>query len=698
MAVAIIGSIAKGLLAGGGKKAAAQAGAQAAGQQMAQKMLSPSKENKGGALVAQPRTQFIPVYADNKQSSTTKSGAIVKTGNAQLDDSIRTVQVSVIDLGSVLKDQEKFKRKQAEDKRKRRIAFMRKLGSGALGLLGLGFGFAKGIASKIPFADKIKRFLTNVLLGSLIGWFTQNFERISEWWKKDVEPILKNLKEWVFDPIWGFVTWLSGPARAMMDELRTLPLIGSSIGKITDMLDDLEALTGSLESDSKDLEGKVRAGKYGSDLPPSERRPTGDGGPYAPGAGKRATGAVTSTTAQAQVKKAGFEQQDYELYRDVVANIESGGKYDIQGGSGKAYAGRYQMGAAARQDAARLLGETYQGDSEEARRRFREDPEMQERYFAAYTRANHGYLMDGSPEYRNLSREGKLQVLGYAHNAGAGNAIKWLRSGMSESFRDGFGTRSDKYSTEIRAAQQSGSNPLDDLPPMQQPAYSSGGSGTFINPTPQTNLKQQKGGYAADTGLDIHGNIGDPIVSPVSGTLEYAEAGHTTQANQDSDPTKPGKQPQYSFRIKLDKPVTINGKTVRFVYGTHLASLDPAVANKSGIKIRQGQRLGTMGQANNVPHLHLGLVGDRRQTEFLNFKEVDAALGGRYSSDPTPTRPDTRAQSVSTTPSYQRPKPKIIPVPIDNTPPMQQKPAGATSTRSLNRSERRNRNAALYKS
>ena len=278
MAVAIIGSIAKGLLAGGGKKAAAQAGAQAAGQQMAQKMLSPSKENKGGALVAQPRTQFIPVYADNKQSSTTNSGAIVKTGNAQLDDSIRTVQVSVIDLGSVLKDQEKFKRKQAEDKRKRRIAFMRKLGSGALGLLGLGFGFAKGIASKIPFADRIKKFLTNVLLGSLIGWFTQNFERISEWWKKDVEPILKNLKEWVFDPIWGFVTWLSGPARAMMDELRTLPLIGSSIGKITDMLDDLEALTGSLESDSKDLEGKVRAGKYGSDLPPSERRPTGDGG------------------------------------------------------------------------------------------------------------------------------------------------------------------------------------------------------------------------------------------------------------------------------------------------------------------------------------------------------------------------------------------------------------------------------------
>jgi hypothetical protein len=119
-------------------------------------------------------------------------------------------------------------------------------------------------------------------------------------------------------------------------------------------------------------------------------------------------------------------------------------------------------------------------------------------------------------------------------------------------------------------------------------------------------------------------------VSPVSGTLEYAEQGHTAQANQDSDPNTPGFQPQHSFRIKLDKPFTFKGKTVNFVYGTHLSSLDPSVANKSGIKISQGQLLGKMGQANGVPHLHLGLVGDRNQTEFLNFKEVDEVLGGRF--------------------------------------------------------------------
>ena len=47
------------------------------------------------------------------------------------------------------------------------------------------------------------------------------------------------------------------------------------------------------------------------------------------------------------------------------------------------------------------------------------------------TLCNHEYLMKGSPEYRNLSKEGKLQVLGYAHML-VGQEVKWLKSGMSE--------------------------------------------------------------------------------------------------------------------------------------------------------------------------------------------------------------------------------------------------------------------------
>jgi len=158
----------------------------------------------------------------------------------------------------------------------------------------------------------------------------------------------------------------------------------------------------------------------------------------------------------------------------------------------------------------------------------------------------------------------------------------------------------------------------------------------LVNPTPNTNILENKGGYAADTGLDIIGKTGDPIVSPVSGILEYAERGHTAQMGQDSDPTKPGIQDQLSFRIRLNSPFTFDGKKVNFVYGTHLSTLDSAVANKFDIPIKAGQRLGTMGVANNVPHLHIGFLEDRLQTGFLNFKEVRRLLSGQSSNESKP--------------------------------------------------------------
>ena len=63
-----------------------------------------------------------------------------------------------------------------------------------------------------------------------------------------------------------------------------------------------------------------------------------------------------------------------------------------------------------------------------------------------------------------------------------------------------------------------------------------------------------------------------------------------------------------------------------------MATLDTAVANKFDIPIKAGQRLGTMGVANNVPHLHIGFVEDRAQTGFLNFKEVRSLLSGQSSN------------------------------------------------------------------
>jgi len=149
-------------------------------------------------------------------------------------------------------------------------------------------------------------------------------------------------------------------------------------------------------------------------------------------------------------------------------------------------------------------------------------------------------------------------------------------------------------------------------------------SGGLVNPTPQVNLDENRGGYAADTGLDIHGPEGTPIVSMLPGTLIYAEKGHSAQMGQSS--SSEGYTDQHSVLIKLDKPFTHNGKRINYAWYTHLRDLDPSIANKTGIKVKAGQNLGGMGIANGVSHLHLGLVGDRGQTVYLNHKEVREVL------------------------------------------------------------------------
>jgi len=157
-----------------------------------------------------------------------------------------------------------------------------------------------------------------------------------------------------------------------------------------------------------------------------------------------------------------------------------------------------------------------------------------------------------------------------------------------------------------------------------------------VNPVPSQNIASNKGGYAADTGLDILTPIGSKVVASVSGILEYAERGHVAQMGQDANPNMPGQQDQHSVRIKLDKPFSHKGKTVNFFYATHLYELSSAVKNKSGIKINAGTPLGLSGVANKVPHVHVGYVGDRNQTSFLNYLEVKSMLSSsRQSGGPT---------------------------------------------------------------
>ena len=373
----------------------------------------------------------------------------------------------------------------------------------------------------------------------------------------------------------------------------------------------------------------------------------------APGVRDSATGELQGGTAGGAISpsqlfaKIGSNAEQWDIFRNSVALIESGGDYGISGGSGMHYDGRYQMGAAAKKDGARYAGLDYPGHSDDpdaqVRASYRADKELQEAIFTGFTLANHTYLM-GNKTYKDSSIERKLQILGYAHNQGMGGAENWITTGVVG--KDGFGTKGTKYTDLIAAnfrAKKSGGDlkvasgavtiPHPEVGSDQMTSPTSGQFG-LSDPTPgATPGVSGSTGYASDSGLDIIGKTGDPIVSPVDGTIQYAETGHTSWKD-DSNPDKPGHQPQHSFLISLTKPFEYGGKNVKFAYGTHLSSLSEGVANKSGIGIKAGQTIGAMGVANKVPHLHFGLLQNRAQSsedDWLSNTQVKEVLSAKRS-------------------------------------------------------------------
>ena len=164
------------------------------------------------------------------------------------------------------------------------------------------------------------------------------------------------------------------------------------------------------------------------------------------------TNPASYITSSNVVNSMGFTDKEFNVFKNKVAGIESGGTYNIAGGSGGHYDGKYQLGAAAKTDAARQLGISDPGHSPEARKSFRSNPKLQEKMFEGFTKANHSYLM-GIPEYASASNQRKLEILGYAHNQGMGGAAQYLRTGQTG--YDGFGTAGTKYIDAIRSGFQS---------------------------------------------------------------------------------------------------------------------------------------------------------------------------------------------------------------------------------------------------
>ena len=142
-----------------------------------------------------------------------------------------------------------------------------------------------------------------------------------------------------------------------------------------------------------------------------------------------------------------FSDRDFDLFADVVGQIESNGDYTVVGGYNDHYQGKYQFGRLALKDVGI-------GFSKEARQAFLDDPELQETAFQSFTMQNHNTLMRLSAKYRRLSQREQLAILAMAHNAGAGGALDYLRTGKDTA--DGFGTAGTKYINAVKSAFQGG--------------------------------------------------------------------------------------------------------------------------------------------------------------------------------------------------------------------------------------------------
>lgn len=168
-------------------------------------------------------------------------------------------------------------------------------------------------------------------------------------------------------------------------------------------------------------------------------------------------------------------------------------------------------------------------------------------------------------------------------------------------------------------AQEAASEPEQPLAEAKGPRSKALPSGWY-NPMPGGYV----GGYAADTGLDIAG-FKLPVYAIASGTIVYAEAGHTGWEGRGNT--------NLTVLLELDEPVAWRDREITHAWYAHLSQLafeQPEEATERR-RVDAGEWLGTSGFGNGSPHLHLGLLLDggveQDWGDYLLFDQVAEVLG-----------------------------------------------------------------------
>jgi hypothetical protein len=211
-----------------------------------------------------------------------------------------------------------------------------------------------------------------------------------------------------------------------------------------------------------------------------------------------------------------FNKEQYKALTQGVADLESGGKYDIAGGAGGRYLGRYQMGPAEIKQSAEELGVTPPSETE-----FRKNPALQERLYERYTLDHYNQMMKDAA-FASASTEKKLQALGAAQ-LGVPAGLKWLHGSETA---DAWGTKTSAWANAVaRREKEMGSAvnaavPSGAISPGAEPSPSGAAARAFImHHTAMSGSaqdivnfwKKQGKGYGAQYIMDRQGKVHDTL-------------------------------------------------------------------------------------------------------------------------------------------------------------------------------------------
>ena len=269
-----------------------------------------------------------------------------------------------------------------------------------------------------------------------------------------------------------------------------------------------------------------------------------------------------------------FDAKDMSVYAEVVAGIESGGEaapYAAMGGAGNSYVGKYQLGKMALED-------LNYGYTPAKIKSLLADPKKQEELFKEFTNKNHKELTRVSKEYREMSKEEQLGVLGYAHNQGATAAAEFLFTGVVGS--DAFDTEGTKYTKAIVEAL----------------------GGDFEEPTATTPVEYEKMIEASTTsGLGVPPGVAMLNLPAIGGKIIEKFKDWTNSTSEEKEATKRNWKPSHPGDVppwieipksKFSKEAAIIDKKTKIVRDVVRAFRSPVVKNMLNDMIWGGKSIG----------------------------------------------------------------------------------------------------------